>query len=51
MSNSSDDPEIVLRLPLSAVHMVVQHLYLGLYVGNPIHDLVKALASSIIIRR
>ena len=40
---TESDPEIVLKLPLSALHIIVQHLYLGLYVGNPVHDLVRAI--------
>jgi hypothetical protein len=37
------DPEIVIRLPLSQLTLVVQHLYLGLYMGNPVHEIVKAI--------
>ena len=42
MSNEAD-PEITIKLPLSQLNLVVQHLYLGLYFGNQLHDVVKAI--------
>lgn len=43
MAAADADPEIELRLPLSSVQTLVQHLYLGLYVGNPVHNIVQAI--------
>jgi hypothetical protein len=37
------DPEIVITLPLSAVDVVVRHLHLGIYVGNDVHAIIKAI--------
>jgi hypothetical protein len=41
--NDANDPEIVIRLPLTAVQLIIQHLYLGLYVGNPVFSIVNAI--------
>jgi hypothetical protein len=37
------DPEIVIRVPLSVLQTVVRHLHLGLYLGNPVHEIVKTI--------
>jgi len=39
--SGNDDPEIVLRLPLSALHIIVQHLGFGAF--NTVYSVLTAV--------